>query len=146
MDELLFNEVAYTEKALPAEVEILKQGERCGRLYILVNGAVEVIKNGQQIAVISDKGAIFGELSLLLGGYQNATVRTLVPSQFQVIEEADKFLANLRHNPEAAVILARMLARRLALLDSQYSDLKKKMERLQENQDNFIAEPVLEYW
>ena len=45
---------------------LLTAGLRIGRLLILKEGAVEVLKEGVQIAAVTEPGAVFGELSVLL--------------------------------------------------------------------------------
>lgn len=116
------------EVTVAAGQEILRQGERLGVLYVLEEGQVEVVKNGAQICTVADRGAVFGELSILLGCYQNATVQTLAPCKFKVLEKAGQYLEK---NPKAALQLARMLARRLALLDSHFAELKSKLNTMQ---------------
>lgn len=106
---------------------VLRQGERRGQLWILTSGSVEIIKNETPICKVSEKGAIFGELSVLLRTFQLATVKTVEASTFHVVEDAETFLSN---NSTAAVVLAKMLAKRLALLDSNFSQLKKDYEKL----------------
>jgi CRP-like cAMP-binding protein len=128
MIEFLAKEVPVTELVVEAGMAILRQGERRGRLFVLESGKVEIIKSDQQICVVGEKGAVFGELSILLGCYQNATVRAIEPSKFKVVEDAERYLEN---NPKIAYFLARMLARRLALLDSHFTELKNKINQMQ---------------
>jgi CRP-like cAMP-binding protein len=45
---------------------VLAAGTTSGRLLVLKTGAVEVTKDGLQIAEVSEPGAVFGELSMLL--------------------------------------------------------------------------------
>ena len=45
---------------------VLTAGSTTGRLLILKEGAVEVVKEGVQIAKVAEPGAVFGELSVLL--------------------------------------------------------------------------------
>ena len=45
---------------------VLAAGTTSGRLLVLKTGAVEVVKDEIQIAEVSEPGAVFGELSLLL--------------------------------------------------------------------------------
>ncbi len=115
------------EVEVEAGKTVLRQGERRGQLWILTSGAVEIIKNDTPICKVSERGAIFGELSVLLRTFQLASVRTTEPSRFHVVEDAETFLSN---NSTAAVVLARMLAKRLALLDSNFSQLKKDYEKV----------------
>ena len=41
---------------------LLSEGETSGRLYILAEGSVEVLRGDTQVAVIGDAGAVFGEM------------------------------------------------------------------------------------
>lgn len=125
MNEFLAENVEGTEVSYDAGAEILRQGERSGRLYVLRRGKVEVVKNGVRISVANEAGSVFGELSILLDSYHNATVRTLEPSQFKIIENGDRFLEN---NPAACYRLANMLARRLANIDAVFAELKTKLD------------------
>ncbi len=115
------------EQEVPAGRVILRQGERRGQLWILTKGVVEIVKNETPICKVSERGAIFGEMSVLLRTFQLATVKTAEPSSFLVIEDAENFLAG---SSTAAVVLAKMLAKRLALLDSNFSKLKQDYEKL----------------
>jgi CRP/FNR family transcriptional regulator, cyclic AMP receptor protein len=67
---------------------VLGAGTRTGRLMILKKGAVAVIKDGVDIANVSEPGAIFGELSILLDQPHTADVRALEASQFHVADAA----------------------------------------------------------
>jgi CRP/FNR family transcriptional regulator, cyclic AMP receptor protein len=53
---------------------LLGEGTATGRLYVLVEGEVEIVKGDFQINVVSERGAIFGEMSALLGLPHTATV------------------------------------------------------------------------
>jgi CRP-like cAMP-binding protein len=118
----------HTLKEAVAGEEILRQGEKRDLLLVLLQGEVEVVKNGCQICTVTESGAVFGEISCLLHSYQNATVRALTPCRFGVIPHAEKFL---EEHPAASYHLARALARRLAVLDSHFAELKSKIICLQ---------------
>ena len=45
---------------------MLTAGSRTGQLFILRQGVVEVARDGLQIATVSEPGAVFGELALIL--------------------------------------------------------------------------------
>lgn len=87
---------------------VLVQGSRTGRLLYLKQGAVAVVRNGIQIAIVDEPGAVFGELSTLLDLPHSAEVRTLAPSRFHVADAA-----LLRHNAAALFHVAEVLAKRL---------------------------------
>ena len=57
---------AMPERAVPAGQTILQEGQRSGALYVLIEGSVEVLKGDVQVNTVSDPGAVFGEMSVLL--------------------------------------------------------------------------------
>lgn len=95
-----------------------------GALYVLVEGELEIVKEGGiRITTVADPGALFGEISLLLGVPHTATVRALGPAEVLVMADGNAILAS---NPTLGLALARLLARRLALLLSYVADLKRQ--------------------
>ena len=87
---------------------VLAAGTTSGRLLVLKTGAVEVMKDGMQIAEVSEPGAVFGELSMLLDQPHTADVRALEVTEFHVADATslltdDPATATLRHSaPRAA--------------------------------------------
>ena len=65
---------------------VFAEGSKTGKLFILKSGAVSVRKGGAEIAKVTEPGAIFGEMSVLLDQPHGADVRTLKPSQFHVAD------------------------------------------------------------
>jgi CRP-like cAMP-binding protein len=61
----------------PAHEVVLTAGAKTGRLLFLKSGAVEVIKDGVQIANVSAPGSVFGDQAVLLDQPHTADVRTL---------------------------------------------------------------------
>src|SRR5262245_43062533 len=80
-----------------------------GRLLILKKGAVAVLKEGVEIATVTQPGAVFGELSVLLGQPHMADVRALEASQFHVADAA----TILKMHPIARLYVPTVLAQRL---------------------------------
>ena len=103
--------------------ELLKEGQRSGLLFILVSGAVEVRKGNIRISTVSEPGALFGEVSVLLDTPHTATVRTLQDTSFHVTDDP---LVFLRSNPGIAMELARLLAGKLHLVTTYLADLKQQ--------------------
>jgi CRP/FNR family transcriptional regulator, cyclic AMP receptor protein len=115
---------------------ILRKGHIAGKVFILKEGAVEVVDDGERIAVASEPGAVFGELGVLLDQPPMADVRVLEPSTFYVA--AGKVF--LRVHREAALHVATILARRLV---SAHRNLDKLRRRLTpEQRDGMLAEMV----
>lgn len=104
---------------------ILADGTRSGRLYILANGTVEVVKGDVQINTASEPGSFFGEIAALLDAPHTATVRALTACTCHVAEDP---LVFMRSNPEIALELSRLLARRLHFVTTYLVDLKKQFE------------------
>ena len=67
---------------------VLAEGSRTDRLFILRKGNVAIIKEGIEIARVSEPGAVFGEISALLDCPHTADVRALASSQFHVVDPA----------------------------------------------------------
>ncbi|GAM98595.1 hypothetical protein U91I_02230 [alpha proteobacterium U9-1i] len=101
------------------------EGQSTGRLYVLIDGAVEVLKGEFQINLVADPGAIFGDMSALLGIPHMATVRAATLCGAHVIEAGDAFLQN---NKEIAYQLAKLLAQRLHGVTTYLADLKRQFE------------------
>jgi CRP/FNR family transcriptional regulator, cyclic AMP receptor protein len=102
---------------------VLFAGSETGRLLVLKSGAVEIIKEGVQIAKVSAPGAVFGELAILLDQAHTADVRTLEQSEFHVAD-APTLLAN-----DSTVILymAAILARRLDSANRALIEVKRQL-------------------
>lgn len=110
---------------------LIAEGARTGRLYILIEGRVEILKGDFQVHVAAEPGAIFGEISALLDIPHTATVRTLAPSRLYVAAPGGDFL---RSHPEIAYLVSKMLAQRLYGVTTYLSDLKAQFE---EHRDHF---------
>ena len=108
----------------PGDV-LMAEGERSGRLYVLVDGAVEIVKGDFQINVVSDRGAILGDMSVLLDMPHMATVRALTPCTFHMSAQGEAFL---KSHKEVAYLLAQMLAQRLHGVTTYLVDIKRQYE------------------
>jgi CRP/FNR family transcriptional regulator, cyclic AMP receptor protein len=118
------------ERTIPAGTTLLADGERAGVLYVLIDGEVEVLKGDYQLHLISNPGALFGEISVLLDAPHTATVRTTQPSRFYVIENPREFLDS---HPHVALGIASLLAERLNLMTTYLVDLKRQYEGSEEH-------------
>ena len=118
----------------PGEV-ILHEGQTTGRLFVLKEGAVEVVSDGQQIAVASEPGAVFGELGVLLDQPHMADVRALEPSTFYCADGK----VFLRVHREAALHVAMILARRLVAAHRNLDGVK---ERLAIDHDGLLGDMI----
>jgi CRP-like cAMP-binding protein len=118
---------------------LLEQGTAAGVLYILAEGAVEVVKGDVQITTVSEPGALFGEISVLLGVPHIATMRALRDSRLHVADDPVGFL---RSHPDIAFEVARLLSRRLQMVTDYLVDLKHQFA---DKDDHFaMVDEVLE--
>jgi len=120
------------ELNVPAGEVLLREKQTQKRIYVLRRGSVEIIKGGEVVAVVDKRGALFGEISALLGIECTTTVRTREKSTLFLIEDAEDFLED---HPRTAMFIAKMLAARLtdatniqALLQKEQRQLKREVE------------------
>jgi CRP-like cAMP-binding protein len=103
---------------------VLTTASTTGRLLILRKGAVAVLREGIEIATVTEPGAVFGELSVLLDQPHTADVRALEASQFYVADAATL----LRVDPIALLYVATVLARRLDDANQALIELRRQVQ------------------
>jgi CRP-like cAMP-binding protein len=123
MDFLLTALQAHPVRHYDTGDHVLNQGENTGQLYFLIAGAVEVVKDEVVVAKVKERGAIFGDLSALMGVPHTATVRAVSTATFHVVDEPAEFL---QQNPSVTLHLCRMLARRLDSMNKYLVDVKQQ--------------------
>ena len=116
--------------ALPAVrfesgVALLVEGDKTGRIYILLDGEIEVLRGDTRVMLANRPGAIFGEMSILLDIPHTATVKTLSPATLYAIEDAGTFL---QAHPEITLSIAKLLAQRLNAATTYLVDLQRQVE------------------
>lgn len=104
---------------------IMEQDAPSGPLLVLVEGEVEILRDDVRVGKISLPGAVFGELSILLGSAHTATVRALKPCRFAVIENPRQFLTG---SADASFHVASLLAKRLDALSKYLVNVKQQYE------------------
>lgn len=102
---------------------MMPEGGTTGLLYVLISGCVEVTKGETPITRIRQPGAIFGEISILLGCPHTAAVEAVEATTCYVVREGRKFLSE---TPEFAIAVAELLASRLKGMISYLADLKEQ--------------------
>ena len=102
---------------------VLAQGDSTGLLYVLIEGAVEISKDGVPVTSCSEPGAIFGDISALLGIPHTAAVHASRPSRFHVVENPQEFL---EQSAPVCLHLCELLARRLDAVTQYLVDVKRQ--------------------
>lgn len=116
---------------------VLEAGSRTGRLLILEDGAVEVVRDGRQIRTVAGRGAVLGEMATLLDQPHSADVRALRPSTFRVAD-ASSFLHS---DPAAVLYVAVVMAKRI---DSATRALVEATRRLDQTRQPDRLATILE--
>ena len=104
---------------------LITEGQPVQGIFFLESGEVEVLKDGVLIAEVYVTGAVFGDMAFLLGTAPTATVKAITPCVFRhVADPADFF----RRQPEVALHMAAILARRLDSLNRYLVDIKHQFK------------------
>lgn len=111
------------EKTFKSGQTVLVEGERAGKLYVLIDGQVEIVRERTQVTHVDEPGSIFGEMSVLLDMPHSASVKALSEVKTYEIPDALTFLDT---RPEFALSIATMLARRLYYTTSYLVDLQQQ--------------------
>jgi len=115
----------------PGEV-LIREGGQDGKLYVLIEGQVEVLRKDTQVSYIDEPGSIFGEMSVLLDMPYSATVKALSDTKAYVIDDAIKFMMS---DAAIAIDVASLLARRLYYTTSYLVDLQQQAAGKREDLD-----------
>jgi CRP/FNR family cyclic AMP-dependent transcriptional regulator len=111
---------------------LIREGGQDGKLYVLIEGQVEVLRKDTQVSYIDEPGSIFGEMSVLLDMPYSANVKALSETKAYVIDDAIKFLMS---DPAIAIDVASLLARRLYYTTSYLVDLQQQAAGKREDLD-----------
>lgn len=107
---------------------LVVEGQMQHHLQVLVSGAVTVERDGTPFARIDTPGAVFGEMSVVLGKPASATVRATTATVVRVVEDPEAFLTQ---QPGAALAVLRMTASRLDGLTQYLVDVKQQFAHLE---------------
>ena len=111
--------------SLSAGEYLLRQAGTTDSIYFLLEGSVKVSRDDYEIAVVSDKGAVFGEMSILLENEHSASVQCIEDSKLYHIEHPGKYLED---HPGVIWHIAQILSLRLFNLNQYLVDVKSQYE------------------
>jgi CRP/FNR family transcriptional regulator, cyclic AMP receptor protein len=123
MEELLALAEGFPRQVLGADDALIIDGAPVHALFVLLDGALRIEKDGVVVATVTERGTCVGEMSLLLGIPATASVVADQPSTLGVIADAPAMLAG---ESVLALALARLLARRLQAMTTYLVDLRQQ--------------------
>ncbi len=104
---------------------LFKENESNSVLFILIEGAVEVTKEGEHIATVTEPGSIFGEIAIVCHQPHMATVTAKEPCRFHVITDTDAFIKSY---PLIHWEVTRILGERLTRISTRLIEIMKEQE------------------
>jgi CRP-like cAMP-binding protein len=110
-------------RSLAAGSTIIEQGEIGGTIFVLVDGQVQIERDGTVLAVLDSPGAVLGEMSTVLDRPSSASVRAVTDVTLLVAVDGSAFL---HQHPEVLLEVARTLATRLDNLTGHLVDVKRQ--------------------
>lgn len=120
MADMLAVSAAHPEVRFNTGDVVMTEGSSDGAIWVLVSGALSVRKGDVVVGVVTDHGAMLGEVSVLLGTGHSATVEATEPSVMRRIADGHGLLAS---EPEVTRQVAIGLAQRLTFVTTYLADL-----------------------
>lgn len=126
---------------------IIKEGSIDSRIYVLLNGELEVRVGGKKVAAITRIGEVFGELALV---NQDKRLASVIASTKAVCLAVDqKFLQDIHpreQDPDFHAALyefvARLVVRKLEATSKRLAEVEKELRQLREAQPAVPAAPA----
>lgn len=108
---------------------VISEASATGGLLFLNEGAVEIAIEDVVIVRVSEPGSVFGEIALLLDQPHTAAVSAVQPSSFRVIDDPQAFFET---EPQVAIYIAQLLARRLNAVNHLLVDARRRVAQTDE--------------
>jgi len=122
MESLLTLAASHPTRTYAAGEILVGQGYQGGDLFILESGQLAVERDGVRIATIATPGSLIGEMSVVLGTANSATVQAEKPTTVRVIRDARQYL---KTDPELTFRIAWLMANRLDATSAYLVQLTK---------------------
>ncbi|MGH7571499.1 MAG: cyclic nucleotide-binding domain-containing protein [Gemmatimonadota bacterium] len=127
---------------------VIRQGTAGDSLYIIDNGQVEVIVShdgrSESLAQLGPR-SFFGEMALLTGEERTATVVTLVPTDFFVVDR-EAFRETLEKNPVIAERISEILVERKRELEEVHAALDQSHGQSIEEEKHRILNRIRDFF
>jgi CRP/FNR family cyclic AMP-dependent transcriptional regulator len=122
MESLLTLAASHPSRTYAAGEILIGQGYQGGDLFILESGQLAVERDGVRIATIATPGSLIGEMSVVLGTANSATVQAEKSTTVRVIRNARQYL---KTDPELTFRIAWLMANRLDATSAYLVQLTK---------------------
>jgi len=123
VNDLLAAAADCPSQTLAAGDVLIEQGAEPSKMWVLESGSVTVERDGIAFARIDSPGAVFGEMSVVLGRPATATVVAAGAVVVRVVDDPERFLTE---KPGAALTVLRTTAARLDGLTQYLVDVKEQ--------------------
>ncbi len=121
---------------LPANTQILQQGQLNEHLYFLVQGHVGVYVDSGRVSVLQDKGTIVGEMSLITKNPSSATILSETPA---TVARIDSKVFLQMEGPERDLYLSTLYRIYATVLAEKLHATNQKAKRFEELTINLTA-------
>jgi CRP/FNR family cyclic AMP-dependent transcriptional regulator len=115
---------------------LLVEGSWTGELLFLLQGAVDVVKDGWHIARVDKPGAVFGDMAILRNQPHSADVVVVQRSSFFVVSDGTAFL---RDEPLIALFVAAVQSARLDAANRSLIEAKQQFAGTGQQDPAFVA-------
>lgn len=106
----------------PGDIVIAEGGESSG-VWILLSGSLRVTKSGKEVNTVTRPGALIGEMSILLGVPDSATVEAIGRCVMRYAADGEALLTS---DPRIIHLVAVGLAERLNFVTTYLADLQQQ--------------------
>ena len=106
---------------------LIEQGSPPPAIFVLVEGAVAIDRDGMVFSNVASPGAIFGEMSTVMRRPATATVRATAPSVLHIARDPEGFLAR----PDVAIAVLRLTANRLEVMTRYLAEVRAQFDQLE---------------
>lgn len=114
----------------PGEI-IVKQGEIGDCMYVIQDGAVDVLKEENGVQTVVDTmhtGDIFGEMAIIDHTVRSSTVRASTPVRILTIDKKT-FIRRVQEDPSLALSVLKVMSQRVRNLDLEVAALKQELSQ-----------------
>ncbi|MBI4577331.1 MAG: cyclic nucleotide-binding domain-containing protein [Planctomycetes bacterium] len=130
--------------AYPAGSTVFKEGDTSSDVYLLAQGAVQVVKAGAVIAEIDEPMSYFGEMAALLGEPRTATILAKTDCQFIKVP-GDKLDSVIDLSPVIGKKIMRALSQRLLDANRGRAELEAQAQGARQELSDFTVRSAKEY-